>query len=114
MSQAQVAGDSGVRIRQPLGEREPGARGRQRRETKMLEIPRGADVPRIRYDETAALVQHAERLATVAARQANVRCLRPDGDIGSRDSLVTIDHGDPPVQLVFRAFAGKTGQPLDL
>jgi hypothetical protein len=55
----------------------------------MLEISRGADVPRIRYDEAAALVERAERLAT-------------------------IDHGDSPVRLMRLAFLRKTGQRRDL
>ena len=50
--------------------RKAGAGGRQRLEAEALQIARAADVPWIGNDETAALMQRAERAAFVGNRWA--------------------------------------------
>ena len=71
-------------VRQPLREREARAGRRQRGESEVLQVPCGADVPRIWNHETACLMQSAESPATGSEvllgsppfRSDKVRCHR--------------------------------------
>ena len=73
VGQDPITGDGDIGVRQPLGKGKAGAGRRQRRKAQMLQIPRRADVPRVRDHEAAPLVQRAERLATGAKRGARIR-----------------------------------------
>jgi hypothetical protein len=72
------------------GTSEPCAGRRQGLKTQVLEVSRGADVPRIGDHETATFVEPAKRLATCVIRGAPTRSF-PAAEVGARDRLVA--HG---------------------
>src|SRR6202035_911297 len=62
--QVALASERTFGVRQPLRERVARAGRRQRGESELLQVPRRADVPRIRNHEAPCLVQSAKRPPT--------------------------------------------------
>ena len=82
--QVPVAGECTTGIRQSLRERKPGARRGQCGEPEMLQVSRGADVPRVRNHETARLVERAESLAAGPDVRGRSRAFGPISIRGHR------------------------------